>query len=408
MGQEEHLSQTRKNVLIVLPMVAHEGITVQVFNQLKALQESFYNVHLVVLSKFDQKIFDSFNLKLPENRILFARQPDAYLSVKSLLSSPAIVFKIRTFVTQHNIDLVIAHTAYAHFLMRLVKRTLSKKNRKLRLYQYFHGTQYKHFPINTFRRYAINKLNILLAKRSDSGHVFVSEAVKHDVECNLMKHPYQKVIYNALPERVPAMDEVDNNNRHELITLLKRKKSNYKILLPGRLEGYKGHIFFIKAFAAFVTNEKLLPSDITLYILGEGSQKVQIKQLIADLKLEDYIYVLTPIQHNLLLELLPSFDLITLPSEYEGLPLVVLEALQAKRVVLCSDIGGTNEIVEDGITGYLYKVLDHTDCVRKLTYIYKNRDEQLIDEVAIEKELQSKFSFNVHMQKLIGMLEEAW
>ncbi|NEM98261.1 glycosyltransferase family 4 protein [Pontibacter burrus] len=408
MGPEDQLLQTRKKVLIVLPMVAHEGITMQVLNQLKTLQDNSYNVYLVVLSQFDQKIFDSFQLRFPESRMLFAGQDDAYLSIKSLFTSPAIVSKIKTFIEKNRIETVVAHTAYAHFLMRLVKGLSLNRDRKLRLFQYFHGTQYRQFPVNTLRRYIINRVNILLAKRFDNGHLFVSEAVKRDVELNLMRHAHQKVIYNALPGNVPTGNSIGSKSRHALVTLLKKAESKYKILLPGRLEGYKGQMFFIKSFAAFVEKAKLFPNDIVLCILGEGSQKQQIERLIADLKLQDFIYVIEPVENSLLLELLPTFNLITLPSEYEGLPLVILEALQAKRVVLCSDIDGTNEIVRDGVTGFLYKALNHSDCVRKLSFIYKDRNEQLIDEAVLEKDLQSKFSFDVHMQKLMCMLEGTW
>ncbi|WP_233150471.1 MULTISPECIES: glycosyltransferase family 4 protein [Pontibacter] len=392
--------------MIVLPMVAHEGITIQVLNQIKALEKNSYKVFLVVLSQFDQKIFDSFHLKLALDRILFAGQADSYLSVRSLLTSLSVTYRIRRFVQQNKINIVIAHAAYAHFLMRLVKSTLRSEVRKLRLYQYFHITQYKQFPVNTFKRYIINKVNKLLAKRYDNAHLFVSEAVKRDVEINLIKHSYQQVIYNALPLHVLEQGSTLRASSQDFVSLLKRRKAVYNILLPGRLENYKGQIFFINAFAAFVKKEGLLPKHIRLFILGEGSQKVQIKQLIKEFKLDDYIYVKEPIENSLFLKVLPYFNLVTLPSEFEGLPLVILEALQAKRVVLCSDIGGTNEVVRDGETGFLFKALDFSECVRKLSFIYKNRDAKLINEVAIEEELQSKFSFNKHIHKLLSVLED--
>ena len=51
--------------------------------------------------------------------------------------------------------------------------------------------------------------------------------------------------------------------------------------------------------------------------------------------------------------MLRASKLFVLNSSYEGLPHVVLEAMQAGTTVIATDVGGTGEVVRDGDTGLL-------------------------------------------------------
>jgi glycosyltransferase involved in cell wall biosynthesis len=51
--------------------------------------------------------------------------------------------------------------------------------------------------------------------------------------------------------------------------------------------------------------------------------------------------------------LLGAFDVLLLPSRFEGLPLVVLEAMHLGVPVVAYDVGGVGEAVEDGRTGHV-------------------------------------------------------
>lgn len=65
--------------------------------------------------------------------------------------------------------------------------------------------------------------------------------------------------------------------------------------------------------------------------------------------------------------LMSSVDWVVVPSVWwENAPLVVLEAMQHRRPVICSDIGGMAELVEHGISGLHFRAGDASDLARTM------------------------------------------
>jgi glycosyltransferase involved in cell wall biosynthesis len=58
-------------------------------------------------------------------------------------------------------------------------------------------------------------------------------------------------------------------------------------------------------------------------------------------------------QRNDIREMWRDFHALVLPSRSEGLPLVVLEAMAAGRVVITTTAGGSQEVIRDGVTGFI-------------------------------------------------------
>lgn len=66
-------------------------------------------------------------------------------------------------------------------------------------------------------------------------------------------------------------------------------------------------------------------------------------------------------------------DLFMLPSNYEGLPVVILEAMSAGKPVVASNVGGISEIVINGENGYVVENAPQA-FVEKISYILENRE----------------------------------
>ena len=120
-----------------------------------------------------------------------------------------------------------------------------------------------------------------------------------------------------------------------------------------RLSEQKGITYLLKAMPEII---KIIP-DITLVIAGEGPIEDELTREST----------LLGIDHNVLFagprldmpELLKLFDLYVLPSLYEGLPLVLLEAMAAGCPVIATNVGGISTAIKQGENGSLVEPKNH-------------------------------------------------
>jgi glycosyltransferase involved in cell wall biosynthesis len=104
----------------------------------------------------------------------------------------------------------------------------------------------------------------------------------------------------------------------------------------GRLEVVKGHDLLITALAR-------LPSDITLALAGEGSQRSSLERQAADLGLRDRIYFLSHVDD--IASFYRALDVFCLPSRNEGLPLSLLEAQACGVPAIATDVGAVRDVL---------------------------------------------------------------
>ena len=118
-----------------------------------------------------------------------------------------------------------------------------------------------------------------------------------------------------------------------------------RILSLGSLKAEKNHALLLRAFAA-------LPLGNRLMIVGEGVERARIEILAADLGIAER--VILPGFRIDPWPFLASADLFVLSSQFEGLPLVLVEALHAGLKIVSTDCpSGPREILQGGTHGRL-------------------------------------------------------
>lgn len=127
-------------------------------------------------------------------------------------------------------------------------------------------------------------------------------------------------------------------------------KTPLRFLLIGRLVKQKGHMIALEALA------KMKQFDWRLTIVGEGEGEGALRRAIARLKLTDRVVMLPPTRDTA--SVYTAHDIVLVPSLWEGLGLVVMEAMAAGRLVIGSDIGGIPELITHNKTGLLFDAGD--------------------------------------------------
>lgn len=86
-------------------------------------------------------------------------------------------------------------------------------------------------------------------------------------------------------------------------------------------------------------------------LVGDGPLRGEVEAAVRDARLGDTLY-LTGLREDVR-PYLSAMDLLMISSDYEGLPLVLLEAMALERPVVATAVGGIPEVVADGATGRL-------------------------------------------------------
>ncbi|HPM42756.1 MAG TPA: glycosyltransferase family 4 protein [Candidatus Omnitrophota bacterium] len=168
----------------------------------------------------------------------------------------------------------------------------------------------------------------------------------------------------------------------------------------GRLSPVKGHAHFLEALASISSKR----SDVEGLIVGDGPEREALQKQAESLGIKGKVKFIssnvdTP-------DFLAIMDVFVFPSLKEGLGIALLEALASGRASVSSDTGGISDIVENGSTGVLVKVADHTAMAKAVS--------DLLDDPARREMLGSRgrdlvrerFTLSRMAREVAGLYEE--
>ncbi|HEU5347585.1 MAG TPA: glycosyltransferase family 4 protein [Ktedonobacterales bacterium] len=125
------------------------------------------------------------------------------------------------------------------------------------------------------------------------------------------------------------------------------------ILIPASLVRRKGHHYMLRALAFPLLRK--YGRSLRLILAGEGPMRERLQQQCTRLGLTEQVVFAGRIPHEEIPAMLSAADIVALPSDDEGMPLSLLEAMAAGLPVVATRVGAIPEIIEDGEMGLLVR-----------------------------------------------------
>lgn len=224
-----------------------------------------------------------------------------------------------------------------------------------------HTDHSKHYPTER-RRY-------MMAERALSGLV--------DSFCAVSRHTRDEIAaYEGI--RAERIEVVHNGfdfaelpgrrDRDEIRATLGIDETAPLLGSIARLVWQKGHDLLIDAMPAI---RAAIP-EAQAVIVGGGSREGELRERIHSLGLEGAVHLMG--WRNDATRFLPAIDLFVMTSNFEGMPISLLEAMALSRPVLSTAVGGVPEIVLDGVTGRLVDGRDPAVFARTAIEMIRDRN----------------------------------
>ena len=200
-----------------------------------------------------------------------------------------------------------------------------------------------------------------------------------------------KVIYNGTKIQ-PIIEKQENEVLH--------------FLTVGRLAPWKNIDKIIHAMA--LLNNKGF--NFIFNIVGSGPLDEKLKKLVTDLKLEKKIFFLGQKNTDELNKIYLKSDIYIQASGYEGLPHVILEAINFNLSIISTPIGGTNEILLNGKNGWVLnlkedKAPDEFDLQELIKYVVESKAEDKEKILSAKNYIIHNFDEEKNLSKYIQLLK---
>ncbi len=284
--------------------------------------------HNVVIGGFCSADIDE-NIYLGEAR---KRSLDTQPIIETNALDFKIVGQILAAIDEHRINIVHTHD----FRSNLAGLYCARR-RGLPVIATCHG-----WIANNLKGSAKRYIDIKLLSRFDQ-IVTVSELMKTQLVSRGISARKIEVIVNSLVINnfEPAAD--DKRFRQELGVA----DTTCLVLNVGRLSREKGQALLLNAVARVRAQEP----EVCLVFVGIGPEEQALKKRASTLGLADNVIFAG--YRSDMTKVYNSADLVIQSSFTEGMPNVILESLLMQTPVVATDVGGTAEIVEHGVTGHL-------------------------------------------------------
>lgn len=193
----------------------------------------------------------------------------------------------------------------------------------------------------------------ILAKLTDW---FIAETDEEAEEVRRLGINSKKIV--IIPNGIEAPNLPDRVTTRARLNLA---EDEIVIGFVGRFFTQKGPEIIIQAMASLV--QRFKGDEITLVMVGDGELREKLHEMARRLEIAPRVRWMGEVPWELQM---PAFDILAVPSLYEGMPYVLIEALFAGLPIVAAKVGGAKLLVDPEVNGYLVPRGDPQSLARAL------------------------------------------
>ena len=316
---------------------------------LSALRSRDVDAHLLILVEndkpMDDMVSEAQDRGIPIRRLTIHRDYDL-----------SLLFKIRRALREIKPDIVHTHLIHADVYGLLaaklagIRSVISSRH---------NDDQFRFHPM--WRR-----ISPMIWRMTDGG-IAISAAIKHfmlEVE-DAPRHKISIVNYGLEHEWIP--DEDLRAARDSLCVELHLESDALLLGMVCRIVEQKGIPYALQAFQRV---SDCFPAA-NLVIAGDGDLRPQLEALAQELGIDAKVHWLG--WRGDAVDLIAAFDVLLLPSLWEGFGLVLLEAMSRRVPVIASRVSAIPEVVVHGETGILVEAREVDELATAMTRLLEDR-----------------------------------
>jgi glycosyltransferase involved in cell wall biosynthesis len=249
-----------------------------------------------------------------------------------------------------------------------------------------HGLDVFSVEVNTYTRQWLRRMSQWVYRRA-SRVLCVSEKVRDQVTQGVSE-VRASVVYNGTDVKMFSPTNI--------------VVSQPIILSVGNLIPIKGHELLIRVFAGLCSD---FP-DLSCELIGEGPERSRLSAAAAKLNIANRVRFLGRQSRKQVADAMRRCAVFALPSRYEGLGCVYLEAMCAGKPVIACRGQGIEEIIESGINGWLVGANDAGELKHALVRLLQ--DAQLRRRIgeAAHRTIVQRFTLERQADRLVQLYRE--
>ncbi|MEW6095641.1 MAG: glycosyltransferase family 4 protein [bacterium] len=179
------------------------------------------------------------------------------------------------------------------------------------------------------------------------------------------------------------------------------KLTDFVLINVNRLAPNKGVKYLIDALNILRKTIK----DIKLIIIGTGSEETNILRQIENYGLKDIVLHFKNVDDEKLYNYYSLADAFVCPTLYEGLPIVILEAMACGLPIVATNTAENPQVVKDKINGFLVPVASETGIADGVLRLYENNQQRR--QMGIKsKEIIKDYDWKIIAKKAIAKYQQ--